>query len=170
MVPLMKTISLTAALVMLCLTTVHGKEGKDEKELDYGDFTSSTLTTKAWKSLEEKKYDHTIKFAKKCIEMFEKDAVKMQSELKEPVSGDKETVASKWALNDVGTCYFIMGQAYEKMKNKKKALESYKLLAKKVSFAQCWDPNGWFWKPMDAGKKRIKQLEFELLEEEDSKK
>ena len=46
------------------------------------------------------------------------------------------------------------------------AMASYKTLLEKVSFAQCWDPNGWFWKPADAAKKQVKMLEFEVLDAE----
>jgi hypothetical protein len=137
-----------------------------EKKLDFGDESSSTLTTKAWESLTAKKFDDTITFAKKCISMYEKDALAMQAELTEPVAGDKEEVLSKWALNDVGTCYFILGQAYEKQEKGSEALKTYRLGVKKLSFAQCWDPQGWFWKPADAAKKQIKMLEFDEIDNE----
>lgn len=139
------------------------------EELDFGDHSSQTITTKAWESLTAKKYDDTIVFAKKCIKLHEKAAVEMQKELKEPVpADDKDAVSSKWALNDVGTCYFILGQALEKQDKKAEAMAAYKQLLKKVAFAQCWDPQGWFWKPADAAKKRIKVLEFEMLDDEGS--
>ena len=101
-------------------------------------------------------------YAKKCVELYEKEAVDMQKELKEPVKGDdKEAVGKKWALNDVGTCLFIMGQAYEKQDKPKEAVAAYKQLREKVAFAQCWDPKGWYWKPADAAKDRLKALEFD---------
>ncbi len=86
----------------------------------------------------------------------------MQKELKAPVSADdKEAVQKKWALNDVGTCLFIMGQALEKQDKGKEAITAYKKLVEKVPFAQCWDPKGWFWKPATAARTRIKALELD---------
>jgi len=138
-----------------------------ESKLDFGDYASSTLTGKAWESLTSKKYDDAIGFAKECIKRYEKDAIAMQKQLTEPVdAGDKEAVQEKWALNDVGTCYFIAGQALEKQDKSDKAIETYKRLLKNVPFAQCWDPQGWFWKPADAAKKQLKTLEFEKLNKE----
>jgi tetratricopeptide (TPR) repeat protein len=133
-------------------------------DLDYGDKSSSTLTTKAWKSLEDKNYPDAVAYAKKCVELYEKQAVEMQKELKEPVpTDDREAVSKKWALNDVGTCLFITGQALEKQDKGADALKSYKDLVEKVPFAQCWDPKGWFWKPAEAAKARIKALDFDSM-------
>lgn len=129
---------------------------------DYGDRTSATLTGKAWKALGEKNYADAIAYARKCVDMYEKQAVAMQNELKEPVpADDREAVSKKWALNDVGTCLFIMGQALEKQDKTAEAIAAYKHLTEKLPFSQCWDPKGWFWKPATAAKARIKALEFD---------
>jgi tetratricopeptide (TPR) repeat protein len=143
-------------VLLVAQAVAHGQD------LDYGDHSSATLTGKAWKSLEAKKYSDAIAYAKKCVELYEKQAVEMQKELKEPVSpDDREAVSKKWALNDVGTCLFITGQAYEKQDKGMDAIAAYKQLIEKVPFAQCWDPKGWFWKPATAAKARIKALEFD---------
>jgi hypothetical protein len=139
----------------------------EDKSLDLGDKSSATITGKAWESFGAKKYDETVKYANACIKLYEKEAIEMQASLTEPVdSSDKDAVHSKWALNDVGTCYFIIGQALEAQDKKAEAAEAYKQLVKKVSFAQCWDPQGWFWKPADAAKKQIKILELEAADDE----
>jgi len=63
----------------------------------------------------------------------------------------------------VGTCLFILGQTLEKQNKGTEALAAYKTLVEKVSYAQTWDTKGWFWKPADAAKERIKALEFDTL-------
>jgi tetratricopeptide (TPR) repeat protein len=146
-------------LLVALLTCV----GAHAQQLDFGDHSSATITTKAWGALNEKNYDNAIAYAKKCVEMYEKQAVEMQKGLTAPVTGEKEAVSKMWALNDVGTCLFIMGQALEKQDKGKDALAAYKQLVEKLSFAQCWDTKGWFWKPADAAKGRIKALEFDTL-------
>ena len=149
---------LAVAVAFLTALPVSGQQ------LDFGDHSSATLTGKAWKALGDKNYKDAVAYAKKCVEMYEKQAVEMQKELKAPVPNeDHEAVSKKWALNDVGTCLFIMGQALEKQDQNTEALAAYRKLKEKVPFAQCWDTKGWFWKPVDAAKDRIKALEFDTL-------
>lgn len=138
-----------------------------EKTLDLGDHSSQTITGKAWKALESKKYDEAVAYAKACIKTHGEEAIKMQKSLTEPVStSDKDAVFKMWALNDVGTCYFIMGQAFEKQDKGAEAIKAYNKLVKTVPFAQCWDANGWFWKPADAAKKQLRMLEFDAIDSE----
>ncbi|SMP66854.1 hypothetical protein SAMN06265222_11052 [Neorhodopirellula lusitana] len=145
-------------------STANAAESSDP---DFGDYSSSYLTTKAWESLAKKDLGLTLAYTNECITRYLSEAVEMQEALTEPVStDDKEAVLSKWALNDVGTCYFIQGQAYEADGKAAEAMEAYQTLLDKVAFAQCWDNNGWFWKPADAAAKQAKMLEFELLDAE----
>jgi len=127
--------------------------------------TSTSLTVKAWKALEAGKTADVVKHTKRCIELYEKDAVKMQKELKAPIEGDDDAISAKWALNDVGTCYFIMGKAFEEDGKTKEAVKAYTTLTKNVSFAQCWDPNGWFWSPATAAKERLTELKAKTEKE-----
>jgi tetratricopeptide (TPR) repeat protein len=148
-----------AFALSIILATLTGLMAQGE-ELDFGDRTSVTLTGKAWKALADKNYKDAVTYSKMCVELFEKQAVEMQKELKEPVpQGDNDAIHKKGALNDVGTCLYIMGQALEKQEKNAEALAAYKQLTEKVPFAQCWDPQGWFWKPAAAAKDRIKALE-----------
>jgi hypothetical protein len=133
------------------------------QQLDFGDHSSSTITTKAWGALNEKNFYNAVAYAKKCVEMYEKQAVEMQKGLTSSVAGERDAVSKMGALNDVGTCLFIMGQALEKQDKGKDALAAYRQLVKKVPFAQCWDSRGWFWKPSDAAKGCIKALESDTM-------
>ena len=130
--------------------------------LDMGDSASSTITGKGWDALNAKNYDTAIAYADKCIEMYGTKAVEMQKALTAAPT-DKDQVFQQWALNDVGTCYFIKGQALEAQGKKKDAAAAYKYLADNLAFAQCWDPKGWFWKPADAAREKSKKLEFDSL-------
>jgi hypothetical protein len=130
--------------------------------LDYGDMKSVTLTTKAWQSLDAKNYPAVAGYTQKCIDTYKDQAVTMQKSLKE--AAPKETAAQEWALNDVGTCFFIQGKALDDSGDKKGAMASYKFLADNLSFAQCWDTKGWFWKPADAARKRLAELQFDAAQ------
>jgi hypothetical protein len=126
---------------------------------DFGDLKSVTLTTKAWQALDAKDYPGVAAYTGKCIDTYKDQAIQMQGSLKAPA--DKDNANTYWALNDVGTCYFIAGKALDDKGDKKGAIAAYKFLVDKLSFAQCWDPNGWFWKPADAAKKRLAELQFD---------
>ncbi|MCM2373106.1 tetratricopeptide repeat protein [Aporhodopirellula aestuarii] len=155
-------------LASLFVSMLHADDVTAVKKLDFGDYSSATLTTKGWNAYNAKNYDDAAAYAKECIDRYRTEAIAMQKELKEPMpASDKDAVLSKWALNDVGTCYFILGQSLEKLDKTDEAIKAYKQLLENVSFAQCWDPQGWFWKPADAAKKQVKMLEFAKLESED---
>jgi len=130
--------------------------------LDFGDSTSSTLATKAWGALNSKDYASVTAYANKCIDLYKTQAVQMQGTLKE--AAPKDSASQYWALNDVGSCYFILGKALDDQGDKKGATAAYKFLVDNLSFAQCWDPQGWFWKPADAARKRLAELQFDAAQ------
>jgi hypothetical protein len=129
--------------------------------IDFGDSGSATLTTKAWAAYQKQDWAAADAYTKKCQELYGAKALEMAATVTE--APPKETANSFWAMNDVGTCYFIQGQAYEKQGKTPEAIAAYKVLVEKMPFAQCWDPKGWFWKPADAARKQLKMLEFGSL-------
>jgi tetratricopeptide (TPR) repeat protein len=130
-----------------------------ETGIDFGDYTSETLTVKAWKALEQGDYTATILYARKCIELYRPFADKMQRELAGYAPEDR--AFDYWALNDVGTCYFILGEAYRNQQDYEKALEAYMALVDGYVYAQCWDPRGWFWKPAVGARGKVSQIKAE---------
>ncbi len=130
-----------------------------ETGIDFGDYTSTTLTVKAWQALDAGNYDEVLVFTRKCIQLYRKTADKMQGDLDSYAL--KEKAFDFWALNDLGTCYFIMGEAYLAQKKYTKALESFRTLVDNYFYAQCWDPKGWFWKPAVAARGKINKIAAE---------
>ena len=120
---------------------------------------SASLTACAWAELEGNP-DAAIECAQQCIDMFEDEAVKQQDELAEaPPLGQvseeqKEAIFSNWALNDVGTCYFIVGQALAKLGRVDDAKVAYQG-AERFPYARTWAPSGKgsFWSPAEAATK-----------------
>ena len=125
--------------------------------LDFGDYSSETLTTKAWQALNNEDLNAALTYTNKVLELYSDKAKEMQSSLKE-YPEDKDKVFSYWALNDVGTSLFIQGEAYRKAGKTKEAQDAYSKVTKEFSFSQCWDPQGWFWKPADAAQKQLEEL------------
>ena len=102
--------------------------------------------------------------AQKCIDLFETTATEQQAKLTSAppdgaVSDDqKKAIYANWALNDVGTSYWIKGQALEKLGRVNDAKEAYKG-AQKFPYARTWDPKGWFWQPAKAASERLMKLQ-----------
>ncbi len=123
---------------------------------DYGDYTSQTLTTKAWEALTAGDHKGVELYTKKCFQLYEGDAKKQQSELTEFLP--KEKAFDAWALNDVGTSYFILGEALVAQKRLDEAKAAFERVVNDFGFAQCWDPKGWFWKVAVAARGRINKI------------
>lgn len=126
--------------------------------LDFGDYTSAFLTTQAWKALPEGNIDTTLAYTDKVVELYEKDAAEMQNSLTEYPWQSKEQIFNYWALNDVGTSLFIKGEALKNAGKTDEAKLAYKQLIDKFYYAQCWDPQGWFWKPAEAAQEALDAL------------
>ena len=151
-------IAVMALLVAGCASTPppEAPPAKAPAVLDYGDHTSQTLTTNAWLALEDGNYPHAVKYAEKCAELYEAEARQMQASLSKKAPYDK--VHDYWALNDVGTSYFIKGEALSRSGKNKDALAAYRKVYEEFSYAQAWDPKGWFWSPADAAYPKIQLL------------
>jgi len=138
------------------------QEAAPAPKLDFGDHSSQTLTAKAWEALSAKNHQAVAGYTGKCIELFEKQAIEMQGKLNAPAPA--ASAHDHWALNDVSTCYLIRAQSKEATGDTDGALADYKVITEKFSFGQCWDVNGWFWKPVDAAKVKIKEIAFDTEE------
>jgi tetratricopeptide (TPR) repeat protein len=131
---------------------------KSGSNLDFGDYTSSFMTTQAWKALDAKDYNSAIAYTNKVIEMYSDQAKKMQASLTEYPWESKDKIFSYWALNDVGTSLFIKGEALRRQEKKTEAKDAYTELVNEYFFSQCWDPKGWFWKPAEAAQQELDDL------------
>lgn len=127
--------------------------------VDFGDFSSAFLTSRAWGQLNQGKPQEAIEYTNKCIEMYAAQAREMQSRLSEYPQGEKDEIHKKyWALNDVATCYFIKGKALAAQGKTAEAKEAFDTLIKEYTFGQCWDNQGWFWKVAEGAEKEMALL------------
>ncbi len=123
---------------------------------DFGDYTSQTLTTRAWEALANNDHKGVELYTKKCMELYEADAKQQQGSLTEFPPKDK--TFNYWALNDVATCYFILGESLMAQKRFDEAKGAFNRVVTDFSFAQCWDPKGWFWKVAVASRGRLNKI------------
>ncbi len=126
--------------------------------INFGDYRSTTLATKAWAALAQKDIESVLAYTNKCISLYAAQAAKMQAGMKDYASGSNDAIFKNWALNDVATCYFIQGEAYRAANMKDEAKEAYNKVVKDYSFGQTWDTKGWFWKPADAAKEKLDMM------------
>lgn len=142
---------------LLAFASLSLAEEPGEGGLDYGDYKSVTLMVKAWGALDEGQYEDALKYTAKCAELYEEEAKKMQASLSAFPSS--KVVNEYWALNDVGTCYFISGEALMKLSRRTEALAAYKVVRDEFSYSQAWDPKGWYWSPPLVAEGKIDLLE-----------
>ena len=126
--------------------------------INFGDYRSSTLTTKAWAALAQNDIESVLAYTNKCISLYAAQASKMQAGLKDYATGSNDEIFKYWALNDVATSYYIQGEAYRAANMKDEAKEAYNKVIKDYSFGQTWDTKGWFWKPAEAAKEKLDMM------------
>lgn len=146
--------------VLLCLLSFPALSYSEDDpgKLDYGDFSPSTLRTKAASALSSKNFENAIAYADKCIALYEKQSTEQQSKLTEAISfHDRDAILAQWALNEVGTCCLIRGSAYEKLDKTDEAINSYKMVVGKYSYATSLGDQG-FWRPAKKAEERLSTL------------
>ncbi|MBI5416012.1 MAG: tetratricopeptide repeat protein [Candidatus Omnitrophica bacterium] len=126
--------------------------------MDFGDYTSSFLTSQAWKALAAGKQDEVSAYVDKVLELYSAKARQMQDSLTEYPWESKDKIFEYWALNDVGTSLYIQGEALRKAGKNEEAQKAYQKLVDQYFYAQCWDPKGWFWKPAEAAQQALDEL------------
>ena len=124
--------------------------------IDFGDGSSSFITTKAWEMYNKREYPSTLAYAEKCIELYKSVAIMQQ----ESLAGypKKKDISKYWALNDVGTCYYIAGLASLEIDRNEQAQGYFTFITESLSYASCWDTRGWYWKVSPEAKKKLQKL------------
>ncbi len=128
--------------------------------VDFGDYSSSTLVQKAWGSLAAKDLSSVEAYVNKTDEFYSNKAKDMQASLQTFASGSNDQIFKYWALNDLGTAWFILGEAYQNAGKNEQATQAYKKVINEYSFAQCWDPQGFFWNPTEAAQQKLVELDI----------
>ena len=124
---------------------------------------SEEFVTAAWNAYNRQQYSDAIGLAQECINKWEKEAVKQQSALTQPppngkvTDDEKATIFANWALNDVGTAYFIKALSLEKTGKLTEAKDAYQM-AMTFPEARCWDPQGWFWSPAASARDNLAKI------------
>lgn len=149
-------------LLFLCLLSIK----PPAHAAGYGDDSSTQLMIKAWDAYGKGEHPKALEHIQRCIEYYFDTAIKQQGRLSDFAS--KEDAKDHWALNDVGTCLYIKGCILGDLGQKKEQRQTYQTLIEKLSFAQAWDKQGWFWRPAEVAKEAMKAQTEMVLSSQDS--
>ena len=127
-----------------------------ETGYDFGDYSSEYLTNKAWEGLNKKDYRQVDIYAEKCIYLYKEEARSQQNSLKD--FAPNSFIPYYWSLNNVGTCYFILGETNLAQKKYDDAKRMYQEVIDNYAYARCWEPRGWFWKVSKVAKERLQKI------------
>lgn len=159
-----------AVFAVGCAQTTATKQpapmaSENSAAVDFGDFSSQSLINNAWNAMDTGDYRKAIIYTDKCIELYKEQALEMQASIATKTERDKlerkltnQEVHDNWALNDVGTGYFIKGEALQNLGKNKEAVVAYKAVMNQLHHAKTWDPKGWFWSPAEAASKKVLAL------------
>ncbi len=107
--------------------------GYKEEKLD-----NVGLLKNAWENLNINNREKARKFAELCINMYTKD------------------LPAQWAINDLGTSWFIIGEAWRLDGEPDKAREAYQKVINDFPTSQCYDPtSNSYWNVADAAREKL---------------
>jgi len=137
-----------------CPQTIHVVERGPS--ILYGN--SADMVTEAWKAMLAEDWDHAIVQAQATVDEWAPQALYLQEKKRQEVGhlvdyggpSDSKTIFKYWALNDVAAAYYILGRAQDHQGNYSLALQAFQQVVTHYPLAQIWDPQGWFWSPVEA--------------------
>jgi len=127
--------------------------------------SSKQLTEEAWQALGTKDYGLLDEIVRKCINLYRDEAREQQASLKSFPEKDKISLYS--SLNDVATCMFVKMEGLVRENKTEEAKQLCRQIIDDYSFAQAWDPRGWYWSVAEKAQATLDKLEkgIEALEE-----
>ena len=117
------------------------------------------VTAKVWEAMGREDWNTAIAHADRVIRIWGPQARRSNNQLK-GYAPTKE--AQKYgSLNEVGLSLLLKGDALSKKGDKAGAKKAYQTLLDQYTYAQVWDPKGWFWKPAEEARKKLVLLHKE---------
>ena len=133
---------LGAALIAL-FVLYPGRHAQSEEVVGDANLSPKDMIVRAWEAWGAKDSDKTFYWTNECIKAYSEEAKKEQGSLTSLPSTD--AMDQYETLNAVGTSFFIQGEAYLSQGKIEEAKKAFGIAIKDYSFAQNWDPRGWYW-------------------------
>jgi hypothetical protein len=121
------------------------------------------LTAKAWKALSQEQWSEVIELADRANQRWGARARELNSSLNAFPSDEQARGFTH--LNELATITLIKAQALEKSGQEAAAVETYRMLVDDFTYGQCWDNQGWWWRPSEAARDAIQRLAPGTLED-----
>ncbi|MBI1976986.1 MAG: tetratricopeptide repeat protein, partial [Candidatus Omnitrophica bacterium] len=118
---------------------------------------TNELITAARQAMDQQQFDQAIQTAQQCIDQHQDQARVEQSALTNFPSVDERHRYQ--ALNDVGTSYFLQGEAYLKQGKIDQAAQAFRMVIEQYPYSQWWDPRGWYVKAAEESQYKLERLE-----------
>ena len=134
----------------------------EEQSVEQQDLSPKDMIIRAWEAWGAKDQDNAFYWTNKCIEMYSEEAKKEQAVLTDLPTTD--TIDQYETLNAVGTSFFIQGEAYLSQGKTEEAKKAFGIAIKDYSFAQNWDPRGWYWSVKEKSLASLEKMEGETAE------
>ena len=115
------------------------------------------IIIRAWEAWGAKDYDKAFYWTDKCIEVYSEEAKKEQALLTGLPSTD--AMDQYETLNAVGTSFFIQGEAYLSQGKIEEAKKVFNTAIQDYSYAQNWDPRGWYWSVKEKSIASLEKIE-----------
>lgn len=157
----MKKIIFIILALFLCAGFSFAEEGTKP--------SSGELSNKCWQAHGKRDVEATFKHTQELIDLYKDEADKEQASLKE-LPKAKNAILEVAVLNDVAAAYFIQAESYMRQGKVEDAKKIFNLIIAKYSFAQAWDPRGWYWSIKLASEQSINKLEGKSIEVDQKKK
>lgn len=160
-------------MLLLCLTAsvtpVYAQEAETETQASAAQKTeaavqtSSDLVRLSWEASSQRDPERLEKLVGTCLELYGAKALEQQASLSAfPPRGEEKNYQD---LNDVATCLFVKAEYAMNSGQTEDAVKQFQHIMKTYSWAQTWDPRGWFWSVAEKSHDSIKVLTGEAEDE-----
>ncbi len=169
----LKLLRIAALFMAVFIFSVVNGYSQDEVSVSSQEvekISSKELVRLSWEASSKKDLKRLDELIEMALKLYNKKALEEQSSLSSfPPRGEEEKYQE---LNDVATCLFIQAEATMNNGKTKKAIELFQNIIKTYSFAQAWDPRGWYWSVSEKSQASIDVLtgKSEEKNEKDRKK
>jgi len=146
-----RQIFITTLILLITLCAVPCAFCADEE------LPAREMLIRAWEAWGAKDYEKTFYWTNKCIEVYSEEAKREQALLTSlPTTEAMDEYAT---LNAVGTSFFIQGEAYVLQEKTEEAKKTFTAAIEEYSFAQNWDPRGWYWSVKEKSRASLDKIE-----------
>ncbi|MFH1691541.1 MAG: glycoside hydrolase family 2 TIM barrel-domain containing protein [Candidatus Omnitrophota bacterium] len=149
-------------LSVACVKAACAQETAELQNAPESSEDLSAIVAKSWEALTKNESDKVYAYAKEMVDSYGVQARQQQKSLTAFPAAEK--TKNYDILNSVATCLFIKGEALLKEDKTEEAKKVFQLILSDYSYAQAWDPRGWYWKVAEKAQATLDKLEGEDIE------